>query len=195
MIFIFGLISCDFSGDIFTDETYKDTLTQNIGGSLIRDIHHYNDFHSFNYDIEYSYKDENDSIYKIGLGSFYAQEPPKDEQLMRFGKWIVFKTCGDRDKDFIYIGDYTNWNSWTKYEISPESIELQDLWKAQNIKTRTDNWDAVAKVETIDKNGQIIIKYTFVRERFIPFFKTGKRKIICNVNNETGKLDLIRIKE
>lgn len=190
---LFGLISCNSTDSIFTDETYQDSIKQNIGGLLIRDIHHYNDFNSFNYDIEYSYKNKNDSIKKIGVGSFYGQEPLKDEQLIRIDKWTVLKTSGDRDKDFIYIGDGNN--IWTKYEISPETIEQQDLWKAQKIDTRTDNWDAVSKVKKIDSNGDVTVVYTFVREKFIPFFKTGKRKVIYNLNKTTGILEMTKIFE
>ena len=188
---LFGLISCNSTDSIFTDETYQDTIKQNIDGLLIREIHHYNDFNSFNYDIEYSYKDKNDSISKIGLGSFYGQEPPKNEQLIRIDKWIVFKTSGDRDKDFVYIGNSKN--IWTKFEISPETIEQQDLWKAQKISTRTDNWDAVSKVKKIDSNGDVTVVYTFVREKFIPFFKTGKRKVIYSLNKKTGRLEMMKI--
>ena len=190
---LLGLISCNSTDSIFTDETYQDSIKQNIGGLLIRDIHHYNDFNSFNYDIEYSYKDKNDSIKKIGVGSFYGQVPPKDEQLIRIDKWIVLKTSGDRDKDFIYIGDGNN--IWTKYEISPETIEQQDLWKAQKLETRTDNWDSVSKVKLIDSNGNITVVYTFVREKFIPFFKTGKRKVIYSLNRITGILEITKIVE
>lgn len=191
-IIISTLFSCKDSGEsVFTDETYQDTLTQNIGGSLVRYIHHYNDFHSYDYDIEYSYSDKLDSINKIGSGSFHGQEPPKDEQLIRLGKWIIFKTSGDRDKDFVYIGSSNN--CWTKYEISPETIEQKVLWKAQKIKTRTDNWDAVSKVTEIDSNGNVTVLYTFVKEKFIPFFKTGKRKVIYSLNIETGRLEMTKI--
>ena len=50
---LLGLISCNSTDSVFTDETYQDTIKQNIGGFLIREIHHYDDFHSYNYDIEY----------------------------------------------------------------------------------------------------------------------------------------------
>ena len=190
---LFGLISCNSTDSIFTDETYQDTIKQNIGGLLIRDIHHCNDFNSFNYDIDYSYKDQNHSISKIGAGSFYGQEPPKEEQLIQIDKWTVFKTSGDRDKDFLYIGNSDK--ILPKYEISPETIEQQDLWKEQKIETRTDNWDSVSKVKRIDSNGNVIVVYTFVREKFIPFFKTGKRKVIYSLNKTTGILEMTKILE
>lgn len=188
------LFSCKNSGEsVFTDKTYQDTIKQNIGGLLIRDIHYYDDFHSYNYDIEYSYKDKQDSIIKIGSGSFSGQELPKDEQLIQLGKWIVFKTSGDRDKDFIFIFD--NNNTCIKYEISPEVIEQEDLWKEQKIDSRTDNWDSVAKVKKIDSNGEFTVVYTFVRRKFIPFFKTGKRNVIYDLNKKTGRLEMIKITE
>ena len=193
ILIIFSLTACNFSSEnIFTDETYQDTIKQNIGGSLIRNIHYYDDFTSAIYDIEYSYKDKLDSVCKIGTGSYYSKQPPKNEQLIRFDKWKIFKTSGDRDKDLLFICE-SNSKIWTEYEISPEKIEQSELWKKQKIDSRTDNWDSVAKVKKIDSNGEITVVYTFVRRKFIPFFKTGKRKVIYNLNKNTGKLQIIRI--
>ncbi|MCF8328169.1 MAG: hypothetical protein K9I29_07715 [Bacteroidales bacterium] len=194
LTFLFlGLISCNSTDSVFTDETYQDTLRQNIGGLLIREIHHYNDFNSYNYDIEYSYKDKHDSIYKIGSGSFYGQEPPKDEQLIRLGKWTVFKTSGDRDKDLIFIGD-TN-NVWIKYEISSETIQQTEAWKEQNIDAQVANWDNVAKVKEIENNGKVIVLYKYAKNKRIFSFLTGKRQIEFKINLQTGELRIDKITE
>ena len=192
-LLLFGLISCNSTDSIFTDETYQDTIKQNIGGLLIRDIHHYNDFNSFNYDIDYSYKDKNDSISKIGLGSFYGQEPPKEEQLIQIDNWTVFKTSGDRNKDFVYVSNSDN--IWTKYEISPETIEQQDLWKEQKIDSQLDNWDTVSKIKEIDKNGNIVVIYTYAKKKRIFSFFTGKRQITYKIDLQTGRPELTEISE
>ncbi len=189
----FGLISCNSTDRVFTDDTYQDTLRQNIGGSLIRKIHYYNDFHSYNYDIEYSYKDKHDSICKIGSGSFYGQEPPKDEQLIRLGKWTVFKTSGDRDKDFVFICDSNN--VWTKYEISSKTIQQTELWKEQNIDAQIANWDNVAKVTEIDNSGKLTVLYKYAKNKRIFSFLTGKRKIEYKINPQTGELIIDKILE
>ena len=190
---LFGLISCNSTDSIFTDETYQDTIKQNIGGLLIRNIHHYNDFNSFSYDIDYSYKDISDSISKIGLGSFYGQEPPKEEQLIQIDNWTVFKTSGDREKDFVYINNCDN--IWTKYEISPETIEQQDLWKEQKIDSQIDNWDTVSKIKEIDKNGNIVVIYTYAKKKRIFSFFTGKRQITYNIDLQTGIPEMTEISE
>ncbi|MDO6440429.1 hypothetical protein Q4534_23590 [Cyclobacterium sp. 1_MG-2023] len=190
---LFGLISCNSTDEIFTDENYQDTIGQDIGGILIRDIHHYNDFNSFNYDIEYSYKDKNDSISKIGKGSFYGQQPTENEQLIRIGKWFVFKTSGDRDKDFIFISDSNN--TWLKYEISSETIQQNGLWKEQNINAQKANWDNVAKVKQIDNNGNVTVMYEFAKNKRIFSFLTGKRKVEYKINLQTGKLSMDNIYE
>ena len=190
---LFGLFSCNSTDNIFTDETFQDTIKQNIGGFLIRDIHHYNDFNSFNYDIEYSYKNINDSISKIGLGSFYGQEPTENEQLIQLGKWTVFKTSGDRDKDYIFICD-TN-NVWTKYEISSETIQHTELWKEQKNDAQNANWDNVAKVTEIDNNGKLTILYKYAKNKRIFSFMTGKRKIVYKINPQTGELIIDKIIE
>jgi hypothetical protein len=195
ILLAFSFASCNFSSDsVFSDETYQDTIKQNIGGSLIRDIHYYNDFQSYIYDIKYSYKNQIDSIKIIGYGSYYSQEPPKDEQLVQIDKWKIFKTSKDRDVDMLFVCDNFTKN-WTEYEISPETIEQSDLWKKQNIESRTDNWDSVAKVKKIDSNGEVTVIYTYVRKKWIPFFKTGKRKVIYKIDFKTGRLEISKILE
>ena len=194
IVSFFGLISCNTSDSVFTDETYQDTIKQNIGGELIREIHHSNDFSSFNYDIEYSYKDKHDSICKIGSGSFYGQEPPKEEQLIRLGKWTVFKTSGDRDKDFIFICD-KNSNVWSKYEISPETIEQSDLWKSKKNDSQVNNWDSVSKIEKVDHNGNIIVIYTYPKKDRIFTFLTDESQIIYKINTSSGRLEIDNILE
>lgn len=190
-----GLASCNFSSEnIFSDETHQDTIRQNIGGSLIRNIHYYDDFTSAIYDIEYSYKDELDSIYKIGIGRYFSKQPPKDEQIIRFDKWKIFKTSGDKDKDLLFICD-SNSKIWTKYEISPEKIELSELWKKQKIESRTDNWDSVAKVKKINSNGEITVIHTYVKKKWMPIFKTGQRKVFYKIDFKIGKLKISKILE
>jgi len=189
-----GLISCNSSDRVFTDENYQDTIKQNIGGLLIRNIHHYNNFHSWMYDIKYSVDNKSDSLKFIGSGSFYCQEPPKVEQLIKLDKWIILKTSNDRNADVIFICD-SDFGLVSENIISPKKIEQEDLWKNQNIGSSMDNWDSVAKIEKIDSVGQISVIYTYARKRRFPFFKTNKRKLIYNIDKETGRLKLTNIIE
>lgn len=194
-LLLFGLFGCNVSTDsIFTDESYQDTIKQNIGGSLIRDIHHYNDFQSFIFDIKYSFKDQFDSIKVIGYGSYYSQKPPKDEQLIQIDKWRILKTSKDRDVDVLFICNNSS-KIWTEYEISPETIEQTDLWKKQKINSQVDNWDSVSKVEKIDKNGNVIVLYTYAEKDRIFSFITRKRQIIYKIDFQTGRLEMSKITE
>lgn len=195
IILAFTLFSCKESGDsVFADEIYQDTLKQNIGGFLVRSIHHYNDFQSYNYDIEYSYIDKLDSINKIGSGSYYSEEPPKDEQLIQLAKWTILKTSGDRDKDLIFICDNDS-KKWTEFEISPKTIEQTDLWKEQNIDSQLDNWDTVSKIDKIDQDGNITVQYTFAKKNRIFSFITGERQITYKINLQTGRPEMTEISE
>ena len=195
ILLTFSFASCNFSSEsVFSDETYQDTIKQNIGGSLIRDIHYYNDFQSFIYDINYSYKDQFDSINIIGYGSYYSQKPPKDEQLIQIDKWKIFKTSKDRDVDVLFVCDNYS-NNWTEYEISPETIEQTDLWKKQKINSQVDNWDSVSKIEKIDKNGTVTVLYTYAKKDRIFSFITGKRQVIYKIDFQTGRLEMNKIIE
>ena len=194
LIFILHtILACNINFEnIFTDETFQDTIKQNIGGELIRIVHHYDDFHSFDYDIKYYYKDKFDSICYIGFGRYHGQKLPKDEQLRQLGNLTVFKTSGDREKDMLFIND-NNSKIWTEYEISPKSIEQTDMWKKQNINSQIGNWDTVSKIENIDENGKITVRYIYAKKNRIFSFITGKRLITYKIDLQTGELEMIEV--
>lgn len=179
---------------IFADDYYEDTIRQNIGGLLIRSIHYSNDIHSYDYDIDYSYADNPDSSNIIGFGRYSGEEIPKDEQLIQIGKWTIFKTSGDRDKDLIFISDNER-IKWTEYEISPEAIEQTNLWKKQKINSSLENWDTVSKITKIDENGIIVVLYTYaIKDRKFSL-ATGKRNVIYRVNLQTGRLEITGVEK
>ena len=190
---LLGLISCNSADSVFTDETYQDTIKQNIGGLLIRNIHHYDDFQSIIYDIDYSIDNNSDTLNYIGSGSFYNQKPPKDEQILKLGELKIFKVCGDRDKDFIFICDSNN--VWTKYEISSKTIQETELWRKQKINAQVANWDNVAKVSHIDKSGKLSVIYKYAKNKRIFSFMTEKRQIDYKINLQTGELSIDKIIE
>ncbi len=194
-IMVATLFSCENKGEsVFTNKTYRDSLEQNAGGVLIRKIHYTDDLHSWIHVVKYFYKDKFGTISYIGSGSYYAEEPPNDEQLIRFGKWTVFKTSGDRDKDLIFINEnYTK--NWRRYEISPMTIEQSDLWKEHNIDSQIENWDTVSKVKEIDKDGNVTVLYTYAKKNRIFTFITGKRQIMFEVNRQTGIIEMTRVAE
>ena len=194
-IIILTMLSCNDSWEsIFTDEVYQDTIKQNIGGSLIRNIHHYNDTHSYNYVIQYSYLVKSDNINKIGVANFNGQKPPTDEQLIRFNKWIILKTSAGRDKDVLFISSDKS-NTWIKYEISPKTIEQTALWKEQNIDSDIDNWDTVSKINNIESSGAVTVVYTYAKKNRLFSFITEERQVTYKINLQTGKLEMTRILE
>ena len=190
---IISLSSCNKKGQIFSDETYQDTIKQNVGGAIIRNIHYYNDFQSFDYKVSYTYKDKYGSISKIGSSHYYCKRPPVDEQLIQYyNKWLIFKTSGYRDKDFVFICD-SNTLVWRKYEMSCSEIESTDLWINQRIESELGNWDNVVKVENIDENGNITVLYVFRKKNGkFPFFR-DKRKITYKINKKTGVPEMTTI--
>ena len=189
------LSSCNDSGEtIFTDETYQVTLKQKIGGVLIRKIHYSSDIHSWINDIHYSYHNKFHSINNIGSGAYYGEQPPKDEQLVRCGKWILFKKSGDSDKDLLFVCD-CNTKKWNRFEMSPQMIEQANLWKEQRIESQLDNWDTVSKIDRIDKNGNVIVFYTYAEKNRIFSFSTEERQITYRINMQTGWPEIRSIAE
>jgi hypothetical protein len=192
LLLISLLFSCSWE-NVFTDETYQESIKQDIGGQLIRNIHNVNDFHSFQYDIEYFYKkSDSDSACKIGSGLYYGKEPPENEQILKLKNWLVFKTSGDREKDRLFISNDTS-EIWIEYEISPQTIESTALWMQLNINSSIENWDSVSKISNIDNDGYVTAWYIYAKKNRIFSFQTGKRKIVYRIDFQTGQLKIIEV--
>ena len=192
--FLLSLAACDdFVKNALTDKTYKDTLKQNVGGELFRDIHYSDDFQSWDYDIQYSYKDKFNSIYIIGSGNFHGQEIPNDEQLLQINKWTVLNT----DDGFhckIIVGNL-NENIFTTYEISPQTIEQDLVWKNQNIKSNPNTGDSKVIFENMKTNGELSVIYKFAKKDRIFSFITGQRKVNYKLNIKSGRLEMTNVSE
>ena len=185
MVIIF-LTSCN-SGDALSDKTYSDTIKQTIGGNLIRNVHYWNTFHSTNYDITYHYLDKSDKNYIIGKGSYQEQNLPKNEQIIRLGKWTVFKTSKSREADEIFIGNKID-DVWKTYEISPNLIEQTEMYKKLKLNSDTIVYDTKSKVIRIDPNGNVTALYVFGLKNRIFSFERDKRLVNFKIDLQTGNL-------
>jgi hypothetical protein len=118
----------------FDTEYDKVEIVQKIGGKLICNSIYNADHHDWQYDITYKYKSKENKLYKIGNGSYYAREWNKDEQLIKFDKWIILKTGDFYGSDKVIIGNFET-QKWTDYKFTPEIIENEEMWKTAKIKS------------------------------------------------------------
>ncbi len=168
-------------------------IKQKIGGSLICESALWYDIHSADYIISYKYKAENDSIYEIGVGTYHSNWP-RNEQLVKFDKWIILKTSNGLDSDKLIIGNLET-NKWKEYIISPLDIEQTELWEKLKIETELYNWDTQAKVEKIDTTGIVTVTHQYRKANVSTFetHKNGKRKVYYKINRKTGIPKVIKI--
>jgi hypothetical protein len=193
IILFFTFFSCkDSKENIFIDKTYQDTIKQNIGGLLIRDIHYSEDIHSYDSYIKYLYKLDN--TYIIGSGNYHGQEIPKDEQLIQFYNWIILKTGNSFNGDKIIIGDVKT-KLWIEYEISPQTIEQDSIWQKQNVNSEPNNGDSNVTIENIKANGEFSVIYKFAKKNRIFSFMTSKRRINYTINIQTGQPEMKIVSE
>ena len=191
---LFSITACDdFVKNALTDKTYKDTLKQNIGGELIRDIHYYDDFQAWDNDIQYSYRDKFDSIHEIGSGNFHSQDIPKDEQLLTINKWTVLPT-NDGFHCKMIVGDMKA-NNWTEFEISPQTIEQDLVWQNQNINSEPKNGDSKVTFMCVTKEGEFSFLYKFAKKDRVFSFMTGEREVVYKLNMQLGKPEMTNIIE
>lgn len=184
VIFIYGLSTA------FDPEYDKAEIKQNIGGTLICNSVYNADHHSWQYDVSYKYKINNDSLIDIGSGTYYGREWNKDEQLIQYKNWTILKTGGWIGTDKVIIGDFMT-KQWKEYEFTPENIEKENLW----LKSKTQsllNWCCSETfIEKISK-GQIIINYKF-RTSEKQTNEYGQRKIYYTINELTGQPTMTKI--
>ncbi|MES2728281.1 MAG: hypothetical protein V4643_14325 [Bacteroidota bacterium] len=193
-LIFFGLASCNNSNEsIFSDEISKDTIRQNIGGILIRDIHYWNDFQSWDYEIDYTYKDKFDSIHRIGKSHLTGQELPVNEQLLQVNNWTILSVNTGFSCEIITTDLKSNISK--EYEISPQTIEQEILWKSYNISSSPDNGDSKVTFEKINANGEFSVIYVFAKKDRIFSFMTGKRRVNFIVNIQTGRPEMTDVTE
>jgi hypothetical protein len=176
----------------FDPEYDKAEIVQKIGGKLICNSIYKADHHDWQYDITYEYKSKENKTYKIGNGSYYAREWNKDEQLIKFDKWIVLKTGNFYGSDKIIIGNFET-QKWTDYQFTPEIIEKEKMWKVAEIKSLL-NYCCAESFITRIYNGKIVVEYKFrINETKTELM--DKRKLIYEIDKNTGKPNLISIIE
>ena len=177
-----------------TDTTYTVSIPQNIGGALICKIKYSDDFNSWTYDINYSYKGKSDSVIKIGSGRYEGKEWNKDDQLFASKNWMILKTKDSHSSDKLLIGKIENVD-WKAYVISPKSIEEDSIWKVKNIDSDYENYDSVSEIKEINDSGEILVIYKYAKRNRIFSFMTGKRLIIFQINPINGNLEMKRVQD
>lgn len=176
----------------FDPEYEKVEIVQKIGGKLICNSIYNADHHDWQYNITYNYQLKENKIYKIGSGAYYAREWKKDEQLIKFDKWIILKTGDFYGSDKIIIGDFET-QRWTEYKFSPEIIENEEMWKLSQIKSLI-NYCCGESFITSIHNGKIVVEYKFRINETKTELMAGK-KLIYEIERNTGKPNLISIIE
>ncbi|TKB99131.1 hypothetical protein [Pedobacter cryophilus] len=147
---------------IFTsfDPVYSSTkIKQKIGGVLICNTIYNADHHTWQYDVNYKYQASNDSVYEIGQGTYYSREWNQDEQLIKYGKWIILKTGNWAGSDKIIVGNLKS-KEWTEYKFTPENIEKSNIWTSSQTHSLLNYCCAESYITKIN-NGEIIVQYKF----------------------------------
>jgi ribosomal protein S8 len=97
-------------------------IKQNIGGKLICNSVYIADHHSWQYNVTYKYKQDNDSVIDIGEGTYYGREWNKNEQLTNYKTWTILKTGGGYVTDKIIIGNLKT-GQRKEYEFTPTILK------------------------------------------------------------------------
>jgi len=168
-------------------------LSQKVGGVLVCNSVYTADFHSWDYDINYNYK-QNDSLYQIGSARYSGKEWEKDEQFVKYGKWLLLKVSNDRDSDKLIIFN-TITKKTNEFIVSPKTIESNIIWKSKNIKSKLNNWDTVAKIVDVNTAGIFKVLYIYRKEDNTLFDQNGEREIIYKINIKNGIPEIIKIQE
>jgi len=174
----------------FDPEYDQANIKQNIGGMLICNSVYNADHHSWQYDISYKYKLNNEDTIDIGNGTYYAREWNKDEQLIKYRNWLILKTGSGFRADKIIVGRVED-EKWIAYNFTPERIEKDSLWQALKVPSLLDYCCAETLIDKID-DGQIELHYKF-RTSYTLVGEYDQRKIYYRIDDPTGRPVLTRI--
>ncbi len=186
-----GLISLLIYGIVYAFEPEYETVVieQKVGGQLICKSVYIADHHSWQYDIDYSYLAPNKDTIRIGSGSYYGREWEKNEQLERYGNWLILKTGGFQKVDKLLIGKVDS-SKWMNFEISSEKIEKDSLWISQDIHSRMHWLPNQSSITRID-NGIVTVGYLYRTGETVE--KQETRTITYKIDPSTGRPKMIDI--
>ena len=184
-----------FTKEVLTDTTFTKEIPQKIGGTLICEVNYSDDFHSWDYHIDYKYKDTANQVLPLGSGLYSGKDWHKKEQIQLIGDWAILKTSSNRDSDRLIIGKINSTEKWNEFNFSPETIEAEKLWQDADINSEPNNYDSKVTVGDIDLKGIISVNYTFAKKDRTLSFMNGERKVLYMIDSVTGKPQMKRIEE
>jgi hypothetical protein len=170
-------------------ETVK--IKQNIGGKLICESVYNADIHSWQFDIDYKYINNNGDTLDFENGSYYGREWEKDEQIKKYNNWLILKTGAWYGSDKLIIKNILS-DTTKVFDIDNQFIENDSLWKAKNIKSLLNYCCAETFIENINGN-EISLKYKFRTDENLTN-KYGERRITYKIDTETGSIKMTDIK-
>jgi hypothetical protein len=185
----------EFTREALTDTTYTALIPQKIGGTLICRVNYSDDFHSWNYYVDYKYKDSNNQVFSLGSGLYSGKDWYKDEQIQVIGDWAILKTGSIHHSDKLIIWKLNQAKDWKEFDFTPETIESEQLWQSRNIKSDPNNYDSKVSVESIDSKGIVTVNYSFAKKDRLFSFITGERKVLYRIDQRTGKPTMADIVE
>jgi hypothetical protein len=184
VLLIYGFLTA------FDPEYDHVNIKQNIGGMLICNSVYIVDHQSWQYDISYKYKLNNEDTIDIGNGTYYAREWNKDEQLIKYKNWLILKTGSNFSADKIIVGSLDT-KKWTAYDFTPEHIEKDSLWQALKVHSLLDYCCPETFIDKID-SGQIELHYKF-RTSDTLVGDYDQRKIYYRIDDFTGRPLLMKV--
>jgi hypothetical protein len=185
----------DFVKNALTDTTYVVSIPQKIGGELLCQVHYSNDFHSWDYYVNYTYTTNKEDSIEIGSGRYSGEDWKRNEQIKSIGNWYALKTGSDWKSDKLLIGKIDSGNKWKEYVFSPEIIESERLWQTAQVNSDPNNGDSEVRIKTIEDNGEIIVGYVFAKKDRVFAFMTGRRTVKYLLNSQSGVPYLSEISE
>ncbi|PID95411.1 MAG: hypothetical protein CSA94_01755 [Bacteroidetes bacterium] len=168
-------------------------IPQKIGGVLICESLYTADFHSWDYNISYCYK-ENDSLYQIGTARYSGEKWKKDEQFVKYGNWLLLKVSNSSDSDKLIIFNIIT-KETNEFIVSPETIESNIIWKSENIRSQLNYSSTISKIIDVNTNGVFKVEYVYRKEGRTLFDKHGEREIVYKVDAKNGIPRMVEIKK
>jgi len=164
-------------------------IEQDVGGKLICNSVYDADHHSWNYHIRYTYVNSDNDTLDFKTGLLFGRKWDKHEQLHRHKNLLILKTGSSIGTDRIVVKNMKS-DSTIVYDISPESIEKDKVWKFKKMPHRSDRCCSTSYVEDI-KGNSIVVKYRF---RTLQHSDEYDEKLVWyKIDGKSGELKMIRI--
>jgi hypothetical protein len=143
------------------------------------------------YDVDFTLKEENNKIFKLGRGSFNDEHWARNIHVNTFADWIILLVIENSYAKMLSVNKVSN--QYKDTILSPHNLRYDDIWKLAYNEIPEWTYSGSSKVDSIS-NDRIYITYEYRIGNYPPF-KFYTQMVEYKIDIASASLTTIKVFE